>query len=52
MSGVGEVWMESVEEPRSGMPSGEPEASREVRWRRMSGSSWNFGDGPRLTIRR
>lgn len=25
--------MEAVEEPRSGAPSGEPEASREVRWR-------------------
>src|SRR2546425_13057643 len=24
--------MEAVEEPRSGVPSGEPEASREVRW--------------------
>ena len=24
--------MEAVEEPRSGAPSGEPEASREVRW--------------------
>ncbi len=32
MSGVREVRMEAVEEPRSGVPSGEPEASREVRW--------------------
>src|SRR5919201_4112254 len=32
MSGVREVRVESVEEPRSGRPSGEPEASREVRW--------------------
>ena len=32
MSGVREVRMEAVEEPRSGAPSGEPEASREVRW--------------------
>jgi transposase len=31
MSGVREVGMEEVE-PRSGAPSGEPEASREVRW--------------------
>ena len=31
MSGVREVRMEEVE-PRSGVPSGEPEASREVRW--------------------
>src|SRR5215207_10827641 len=32
MSGVREVRVETVEEPRSGVPSGEPEASREVRW--------------------
>jgi transposase len=32
MSGVREVGVEAVEEPRSGAPSGEPEASREVRW--------------------
>ena len=32
MSGVREVRMEAVEEPRSGAPSGEPEASREMRW--------------------
>jgi Helix-turn-helix domain len=31
MSGVREVRMEEVEQ-RSGVPSGEPEASREVRW--------------------
>src|SRR3954471_18015746 len=31
MSGVREVRMEEAE-PRSGAPSGEPEASREVRW--------------------
>ena len=31
MSGVREVRMGEVE-PRSGAPSGEPEASREVRW--------------------
>jgi transposase len=31
MSGVREVRMEEVG-PRSGVPSGEPEASREVRW--------------------
>src|SRR5712691_12666662 len=32
MSGVREVRMEAAEEWRSGAPSGEPEASREVRW--------------------
>ena len=32
MSGVQEVGMEPVEESRSGVASGEPEASREVRW--------------------
>jgi len=32
MSGVREVQVEAVEESRSGVPSGEPEASREVRW--------------------
>ncbi len=32
MSGVREVRMEAAEERRSGAPSGEPEASREVRW--------------------
>lgn len=32
MSRVREVRVEAVEEPRSGAPSGEPEASREVRW--------------------
>jgi transposase len=32
MSGVREVGVEAVEESRSGAPSGEPEASREVRW--------------------
>src|SRR6266705_2444746 len=32
MSGVPEVQVEVVEEPRSGAASGEPEASREVRW--------------------
>jgi hypothetical protein len=32
MSGVREVRMEAVEEPRSGAARGEPEASREVRW--------------------
>ena len=32
MSGVREVRMEAVEKPRYGAPSGEPEASREVRW--------------------
>jgi transposase len=32
MSGVREVGVEAVEELRSGTPSGEPEASREVRW--------------------
>lgn len=32
MSGVREVGMEAAEKPRSGVPSGEPEASREVRW--------------------
>ena len=32
MSGVREVHMEEVEEPRSGVPSGGPEAGREVRW--------------------
>jgi integrase len=32
MSRVREVGAEAVEEPRSGVPSGEPEASREVRW--------------------
>src|SRR6266536_1343510 len=32
MSGVREVRVEAVEEPRSGAPSGEPEASGEVRW--------------------
>ena len=32
MSGVREVGMEAVEVPRSGVPSGEPEASRELRW--------------------
>jgi hypothetical protein len=33
MSGVREVHVEAVEEPRSGGSSGESEASREVRWR-------------------
>ena len=32
MSGVREVGVEAVEEQRSGAPSGEREASREVRW--------------------
>jgi transposase len=32
MSGVREVRVEAVEEPGSSAPSGEPEASREVRW--------------------
>jgi hypothetical protein len=32
MSGVRKVRVEAVEEPRSGAPSGGPEASREVRW--------------------
>ena len=32
MSGVREVRVEAVEEPRFSAPSGEPEASREVRW--------------------
>ena len=32
MSGVREVRMEAVEGRRSGAPSGEPEASRELRW--------------------
>jgi putative transposase len=32
MSRVREVRVEAVEEPRCGAPSGEPEASREVRW--------------------
>ena len=32
MSGVREVHVEAVEESCSGAPSGEPEASREVRW--------------------
>jgi transposase len=32
MSGVREVHVEAVEELRSGAPSSEPEASREVRW--------------------
>ncbi len=32
MSGVRGVGMEAAEKPRFGAPSGEPEASREVRW--------------------
>jgi hypothetical protein len=32
MSGVREARMEAVEGLRSGAPSGEPEASQEVRW--------------------
>jgi transposase len=32
MSGVREVGVEAVGKRRSGAPSGEPEASREVRW--------------------
>ena len=32
MSGGREARMEAVEESRSGAPSGEPKASREVRW--------------------
>jgi transposase len=32
MSGVREARMEAVEDRRSGAPSGEPEASGEVRW--------------------
>ncbi len=32
MSGVREVGVEAVEEPRSSAPSGAPEAGREVRW--------------------
>src|SRR5262245_52109734 len=32
MSGVREVRVEAMEESRSGAPSAEPEASREVRW--------------------
>jgi transposase len=32
MSGVREVWVEAADGPRSGAPSGEPEASRAVRW--------------------
>jgi hypothetical protein len=32
MSRVREVGVEAVDEPRSGVPDGEPEASREVRW--------------------
>jgi transposase len=32
MSGVREVWMEAVGKRRSGAASGDPEASREVRW--------------------
>jgi hypothetical protein len=44
MSGVREAGMEAVEESRSGAPSGEPEASREERWRARRKEPWRrFG---------
>ena len=40
MSGVREARLEAVEESRSGAPSGEPEARREVRGARAARSRW------------